>query len=211
MKRSNVLSALVSGMIGAAIVALIVLFGVGLFIASGRAALYAPVITRATQSPTASPATPEGGSVEGATPVTADHRVTVITATLDPSALPAVAGGSLSVTFEAAQISGDILFAPPVLTTASLGDRELTACPELVEGATPESLRAARLAMLAAITDGKATATLTFADVPPELAPSTGSGQALSLPKGGTLIFNPSSQPGNIVDPRIEVAVEWGK
>ncbi len=200
MKRSNVLSALVSGMIGAAIVALIVLFGVGLFIASGRAALYAPVITRATQSPTA-------------TPVTADHRVTVITATLDPSALPAVAGGSLSVTFEAAQISGDILFTPPALRVT---DRELTAGLELVEGTTPESLRAARLAMLAAITDGKATATLTFADVPPELAPSTlpaVAGQALtrSVPKGGTLIFNPSSQPGNIVDPRIEVAVEWGK
>jgi hypothetical protein len=124
--------------------------------------------------------------------------VTVITATLD--------GGSLSVTFEAAQISGDILFAPPVLTTASLGDGELTAMPE--------SLKAARLAMLNAITDGKATATLTFADVPPELAPSTGSGQALSeveRVQHGTLTFNPSSQPGNIVNPRIEVAVEWGK
>ena len=187
MNRSSALSALVSAVIGAAIVALAVLFGVGLFIASGRAALYAPVITRATQPPIA-------------TPVTADPRVTVTTTTL--ALRPTQGGGALSVTFEAAQISGDILFAPPVLR---VGDRELTA--------TPESLKAARLAMLAAITDGKATVTLTFADVPPELAPSTGSGQALSeieRVQHGTLIFNPSSQPGNIVNPRIEVAVEWG-
>ena len=161
---SNILSGLTRVVIGAAIVALAVLFGVGLFIASGRAALYAPVITRATQPPTA-------------TAVTADLRVTVMAVTLD--------GGSLSVTFEAAQISGDILFAPPVLR---VGDRELTA--------TPESLKAARLAMLNAITDGKATATLTFADVPEQAA-------------SGILVFNPLSQPGNIVNPRIEVTIVW--
>ncbi len=175
---SNILSGLAGVVIGVTITTLVVLCGVGLLIAAGRAANYAPAITQATQSPT-----PALSAVEGATPATADPRVTVITTTLD-------SGGALSVTFEAAQISGDILFAPPVW---QVGDR-----PDAkhVEGATPESLKAARLAMLAAITDGKATVTLTFADVPPDI-------------RHGALIFNPSSQPGNIVNPRIEAAIVW--
>ncbi len=163
---SNILSGLAGVVIGVTITTLVVLFGAGLLIAAGRAANYAPAITQAIQSPTPAPSTSSG------------QAVTVITTTLDSV-------GALSVTFEAAQISGDILFAPPAL---QVDDRELTA--------TPESLKAARLAMLAAITDGKATVTLTFADVPPDI-------------RHGALIFNPLSQPGNIVNPRIEAAIVW--
>ncbi len=179
VSKGQALYGLVGAVLGVVVTLLVVLFCAALFAAIGRAAGYAPALARATTQPPAGPATPEGGSVEG-------RAVTVITATLDSSARFA-SGGVLSVTFDAAQIGGDILFEPPALQVA---DRELTA--------TPESLKTARLAMLDAITEGKATATLTFDDVPPEV-------------RRATLVFNPSSQPGNIVNPRIEAVVEWGE
>ncbi len=223
MKQSNApstrstprqaLHGLVGTVLGVVVTLLVVLLCAGLFAAIGRAAGYTPALARATTQPPAGPAIAR--SVEGATAVTADRRpstlspsgvagqaVTVITATLYSSARFAPSG-VLSVTFEAAQIGGDILFAPPALQVA---DRELTACPELVEGATPESLKTTRLAMLDAITEGKATATLTFDDVPPELALSE-----VEWAQRGKLVFNPSSQPGSIVNPRIEAVVEWGE
>lgn len=161
--------AFVGFVLGAAVVGLVVAFVYGLRLASEKAVDYAPVAV-VTRAPSPAPVTP----------VLEDPRVAVLSAAIDEA-------GAVSVTIEARQFEGDILFEPPVMQA---GGKELRV--------SAQSLKDARLALLDAIAAGSAQATFVFEGAP--------EGET-----EGVLIFNPSSQPGNPVNPKISLAVGWGE
>ena len=80
--------------------------------------------------------------------------------------------------------AGDLLYEPPVLVDERGYSYQISA----------ESLEGARLAFLDLITRGQAVARLEFAGWPGDNT-------------GLWLVLNPGQQPGNLVAPRVEVAV----
>ncbi len=95
--------------------------------------------------------------------------------------------GTVQIQFTAKQIPGDLTFEPPIL---SIGDK--------IYSPTAASLKKARFDLLDSITSGQATAQLEFeriADWQPSLS--------------GALVFNPSAELNNLVNPRIVIPVSW--